>query len=191
MPDNDRFRWGLSARWMRVHRSISAGDGSDQIADFVVKAVAADLRRSGGIEAAAERAEAVEWRPDSVRWSDPIQDQDSVSSRHQLTLLAVDQLTRQLALTSPVTALEALAERVISNMTDDKFDRMLPDVLRLGSLTAAEFADLRDVVHGHPQMALLRDQLVKHPSAAGLQAPRRTVRPPKVADLLNTDLGDL
>ncbi|HBX80821.1 MAG TPA: hypothetical protein DEG88_03340 [Propionibacteriaceae bacterium] len=118
-------------------------------------------------------------------------DEASVSSRHHLTLFAANQLTRQLALTSPVTALHAFAERVISNLTNDRFDRMLPNVLGPGKLTAARFADLRDDIQRHPQMTKLCDQLVKHPDAAGLHAPRGTVRPRKIHDLLNTEVSEL
>ncbi len=191
MPDSDRFRSGLSGRWLRVQRSISAGDRPDRIADLVVKAAAADLRRSGGIRAAAERAETAKSRPDDPGWFDAIQAADTVSSRHELTLLAAERLTQQWALTSPRTALEALAERVISNMIDDRLDRMLPNLLGRGKLTAGQFADLRDLIQLHPQRTRLRDLLVKHPDAARLHAPRRTVRPSKTDDLLNTDLGDL
>jgi hypothetical protein len=90
-----------------------------------------------------------------------------------------------------VAALEAFAERVISNMTDDRFDRMLPNLVGPGKLTASQLADLRDVVQRQPQIAKLRDQLVRHPDAVGLQAPRRTVRPRKIDDLLNTDVSEL
>lgn len=191
MPDNDRFRRGLSGRWLRVQRSISAGDRPDRIADLVVKATADDLRRSGGIGAVAEQVEVAEARHAGARWSDAIMDEESVSSRHQMTLLAAQRLTQQWALTSPVSALEALAERVISNLIDDRFDRMLPNLLGPGKLTAGQFADLREVIHLHPQRTKLRDQLVKHPDATRLQAPRRTARPTKPQDLLNTDLDDL
>lgn len=191
MPDNDRFRSGLSERWLRVQRSISAGEHSDRIADLVVKATAEDLRRLGGLTAAASRAGASEPRADSAGWFDTIQGEDTVSGRHYLTLLAVEELTQQWALTSPATALQAFAERVISNVTDDHLDRMLPYLLGPGKLTAAQFADLRDDVRRQPQMTRLRDQLAKHPDASGLRAPRRVARPRAIGDVLNTDLEDL
>jgi len=158
---------------------------------LLVKAAAADLRKIGGLGSAPARITAAKHSTDNIEWSSTILGESSVSDRHCMTLLAVSQLTQQLALTSPVTALYALAERFIFNMTDDRLDRMLPSVLGPGKLTATQFADLREEVQRAPQIILLRDQLVKHPNAIGLRAPRRVVRPQNPGDLLNTDLGDL
>lgn len=68
---------------------------------------------------------------------------------------------------------------------------MLQSVVGSGKLTGAQFAELRDQLHRHPQMIKLRDQLLKHPDAIGLRAPRRTTRPAAYKDLLHTDLGSL
>lgn len=190
MPDNDRFRRGLSARWRRVQRSIRAGDRPDQVADLVVKAAAADLRRSGGIAAVAERADLTQARPDT-QWTDVILDEGSVSGRHEVTLLAAERLTHQWALTSPLSALESFADVMIAKLADDRFDRMMPELVGRGGLTATQLADLRDIVHRHPQMVMLRDRLVKHPDAVGLQAPRRMVHRRRIADLLNTEVTEL
>ncbi len=191
MPDNDRFRFNLPGKWLRVQRSIGSGDRPERIADLVVKAAAEDLRRLGGLGAMAERIDTVQARSETAGWSEAILEEESVSSRHQMTLLAADQLTKQWALTSPMSALEALAERVISNMTDDRFDRMMPNLVGQGKLTASQLADLRTIVREQPQMAKLRDRLVQRPDAVGLQAPRRSTPSRKLDDLLNTDLGEL
>lgn len=191
MPDDDRFRRGLSRLWMRVQRSISAGDHQDRTADLMAKAVADDLRRLGGLGALAKQAEATELRTEGAGWFDTILNEPTVSKRHYLTLLAAARLTQDLALTSPVTAVEALAERLISDIADDRLDRMVPSLIGPGGLTAVQFADLREGLGSNVQMIKLRGQLSRHPDADGLRAPRRRVRPSPVKDLLNTDLSEL
>lgn len=188
MPDDDRFRWELRAKWLRVQRSISAGHDIGRIADLLVKAVAADLRQVGGIRAGAGAAEA---RSGSgVSWSETILDGSSVSSRHYSTIKAAVRLAEPQA-ASPLRASQAVARELIASIMDDGFARMLPLIVVTGSMTAVEFADLRDVLGRHPQVAKLLENLVKHPDARGLSAPRRTVPLTRAADLLNTDLSEL
>ena len=191
MPDDDRFRYGLSRRWLQVRRSIADRELCDRTADLVAKAAADDLRKLGGLRAVHSAVPSADLRAEGPAWPDTILNEPTVSGRHILTLFAAVQITEQLALTSPAAAARAFAEKLISNIADDRLDRMLPGLLSAGTLTAAQFADLRDEIHRHPQLTKLRDQLVKHPDAIGLRAPRRTIRPSGLKDLLNTDIGSL
>lgn len=190
MPDDDRFRSGLPSGWLRVRRSLAEGDSLDRRAELVASAVAADLRRCGGLGnlggvAAAAVNQAQAEVPAAILAS------ENMSERHQLTLAFAIVVSDQLALTSSLEATENLVKRAIADVVWDRIDRMVKDLVGPGKFTAPELIELVEAILGHEQLAKLCERIIKNPDTTKLRAPNRITKPPSLDDLLDTDLGDI
>lgn len=196
MPDDDKLPRSLSARWRRVLKAFRAGESQEAIEHYVAKATAETLRRTHGVPElpvlagqmylAAAPGYAADGSCRRAR---------SAHIPTRLARQAVDALSavmkERLALTSPETAAQLLADRVVADvMYAFGLDRMAPVLMGDGF----DPVELRRRFEGIAQSNPLRElakRLLAHPDGSGLRAPGQ--RRPKLAtaDLMDVDIEEM
>lgn len=201
MPDDDRLPRYLSRGWRRVLKAFQAGESQEDIAYHVVRATAETLRRTHGIpdlpalgarlhEAASAGSDEHAAGRDSYRATEPPHIPTRMARRAADVLSAV--MKDRLALTSPESAAQMLARRVVADVAYAfGLDRMAP-VLVAGGYSPLELhRRFEDITQSNP-LGELAGRLLTHPDANGLRAPgQRRPKPLATADLMDVDLTEM
>jgi hypothetical protein len=196
MPDDDKLPRSLSGRWRRVLKAFQAGESQEAIEHHVAKATAETLRRAHGIpELPALGAQ-------MYLAAAPGYGADSSSRRvlpiHVPTRLArqaVDALSavmkERLVLTSPETAAQLLARRVVADVAYAfGLDRMAPVLMGDGFDPVELRRRFEGIAQSNP-LGELAKRLLAHPDGSGLRAPGQ--RRPKLAtaELMDVDIEEM
>jgi hypothetical protein len=196
MPDDDKLPRSLSARWRRVLKAFQAGESQEAIEHYVAKATAETLRRTHGVpelpalagqmyQAAAPGGAA----ESSSRRALPAHIPTRLARQAVDALSAV--MKERLALTSPETAAQLLAGRVVADVAYAfGLDRMAPVLMGNGF----DPGELRRRFEGIAQSNPLRElakRLLAHPDGSGLRAPGQPRPKLATADLMDIDIEDM
>lgn len=196
MPDDDKLPRSLTARWQRVLKAFQAGESQEAIEHHVAKAAAETLRRTHGIpELPALGAQ-------MYLAAAPGYGADSSSRRAlpahiptRLARQAVDALSavmkERLVLTSPETAAQLLARRVVAEVVYAfGLDRMAPVLMGDGFDPVELHRRFEGIAQSNPLCELAK-RLLAHPDGSGLCAPSQ--RRPKLAtaDLMDVDIEEM
>ena len=196
MPDDDKLPRFLSTRWRRVLKAFQAGESQEAIEHHVAKATADTLRRTHGVPelpalgAQMYLAAAPGYGADnSSRRTLPTHIPTRLARQAADALSAV--MKERLVLTSPETAAQLLARRVVAEVAFAfGLDRMAP-VLMGDGLDPVEFRRRFEGIAQSNPLGELAKRLLAHPDGSGLRAPGR--RRPKLAtaDLMDVDIEEM
>ena len=196
MPDDDKLPRSLSARWRRVLKAFQAGEAQEAIEHHVAKATAATLRRAHGVpELPALGAQMYlaagpgYGADDSSHRALPTHIPTRLARQAADALSAV--MKERLVLTSPETAAQLLARRVVAEVAYAfGLDRMAPVLMGDGFDPVELRRRFEGIAQSNP-LGELAKRLLAHPDGSGLRAPGR--RRPKLAtaDLMDVDIEEM